>query len=107
MGFVCNEYREPDKNDYNCGYLARCCKEEARHKQLDRMNIFLQNPATEFHEAATLLYTKIECEAHDIFSADIYYQNSCFIKFALKKIEQTVDENVELLESDIHEFSWL
>ena len=107
MGFVCNEYREPDKNDYNCGDLARCRKEGARHKQLDRMNIFLQNPAKEFHEAATLLYTKIEYEAHDIFSADIYYQNSCFIKFALKKIEQTVDENVELLESDIHEFSWL
>ena len=95
---------ESDKNTYNCGGLARCCEEGARHKQLDRMNIFLQDPATEFHEAATRLYTKIEFEAHDLFSADIYYQNSCYIRFALKKIQQTVDENVELLESDIFEF---
>ena len=65
------------------------------------MNVFLQDPAAEFHEAATRLYKKIECEAHYFFPADIYYQNSCYIKFVLKKIEQTVDENVELLESDI------
>ena len=70
------------------------------------MNVFFQDPATEFNKAATQLYTKIEYEAHDIFPADIYYQNSCYIKFALKKIEQTVDENVELLESDILEFFW-
>ena len=101
MGFICNEYRESDKNAYNCGDLARCRVEGASHKKLDRMNIFLQDPQTEFHEAATRLYQKIEYEAHDSFSADIYYQNSCCIKFALKKIEQTVDENVELLESDI------
>ena len=56
------------------------------------MNVFFQDPATEFNKAATQLYTKIEYEAHDIF--------------ALKKIEQTVDENVELLESDILEFFW-
>ena len=64
------------------------------------MNVFLQDPAAEFHEAATRLYTKIEYEAHDFFPADIYYQNSCYIKFALKEIEQTVDENVELIQSD-------
>ena len=92
---------ESDKNTYNCGGLARCCEEGARHKQLDRMNIFLQDPATEFHEAATRLYTKIEYEAHDFFPADIYYQNSCYIQFSLKKNEQTVDENAELLGSDI------
>ena len=101
MGLICNEYRESDKNAYNCRNLARCCKEGARHKQLHRMNVFLEDPATEFHEAATQLHTKKEYEAHNFFPADIYYQNSCYIKFALKKIEQTVDENVELLESDI------
>ena len=37
------------------------------------------------------------------FAADIYYHNSCYIKFALKKIEQTVNETVELLENDILE----
>ena len=65
------------------------------------MNIFLQDPETEFHEAATRPYTKIEYEAHDFFPADIYYQNSCYIQLSLKKNEQTVDENAELLGSDI------
>ena len=104
MGSICNEYRESDKNAYNCGDLGRCRVEGASHKKLDRMNIFLQDPQTEFHEAATRLYQKIEYEAHDFFPVDIYYQNSCYIKFSLKKNEQTVDENVELLGSDIHEF---
>ena len=71
------------------------------------MNVFLQDPATNFHEVATRLYIKIGYEAHDFFAADIYYHNSCFIKFALKKVEQTVDDTVELLENDIlEEFFW-
>ena len=40
---------------------------------------------------------KIEYEVHDFFAADVYYNNSCYIKFTLKKIEQTGDEFVELL----------
>ena len=35
------------------------------------------------------------------FSQLIYYHNSTYNKFALKKIEQSVDETVELLENDI------
>ena len=93
-----------DSNAYNCGGLARCCEKVARRKLLDRINIFLKDPATKFHEAATRLYMKIGYEAHDFFVADIYYQNSCCIKFALKKI---VDGTVELLENDILEsFFW-
>ena len=100
MFSICNEYREPESDAYNCGDFARCC-EGARHKLLNRMNVFLQNPATKFHEAATRLYMQIGYEAHDFFAADIYYHNSCYIKFALKKIEQTVNKTVELLENDI------
>ena len=55
--------------------------------QLDRINVFLQDPATKFHEAATRLYKKIGNEAHDFFATDICYHNFCYIKFALKKIE--------------------
>ena len=56
------------------------------------MNLFLQDPATKFHEAATRIYMKIGQEAHDFFAADIYYHNYCYI-----------DETVELLENDIPE----
>ena len=85
--FICNEYRESDSNAYNCGGLARCWEERARHKLLDRMNVSLQDPATKFHDAAPKIYMKIGYEAHDFFAADIYYHNSCYIKFALKKTE--------------------
>ena len=101
--FICNEYREPDSNVYNHGGLVRWYEEGARSKLLDRMNVFLQYPATKFHEAATKFYLKAGYEAHDVFAADIYYHNSCYIKFALKKIEQTVDETIKLLENDILE----
>ena len=37
------------------------------------MNVFLQDPATKFHEAARRLYMKIVYEAHDFFAADKYY----------------------------------
>ena len=59
--------------------------------------MFLQDAATKFHEAATRLYMKIGHEAHDIFATDIYYHNSCYIKFVLQKIGEKVDESVELL----------
>ena len=104
MGFICNEYRESHKNNYNCGGLGRGCEEEAMYKQLDGRNVFLQDQVTNFHGAATRLYKEVGYEAHDFFPADIYYQNSCYINFALRKIEQTVDENVELLENDILKF---
>ena len=90
MCFICIEYWDSDSNAYNCGGLARCCEEGTKDKLLDRMNVFLQDPATKFHEAATKLYMKIEYEAHDVFAADTYYHNSSYIKFALTKIEQTV-----------------
>ena len=53
MSFICIEYRDSDSNACNCGGLARGCEEGAKHKLLDRMNVFLQDPATTFHEAAT------------------------------------------------------
>ena len=100
LRFICNEYRESDSNACNCGVLPRWCEEGARCKLLNRMNVFLQDSATKFHKAATRLYVKTRYEVHDFYAGDIYYKNSCYIKFALKKIEQTVDEAFELLDND-------
>ena len=67
------------------------------------MNLFLQDRAAKFHEALTRRYLKKGYEANEIFAADIYYHNCCYIKFGLKKIEQTVDETAQLLENGILE----
>ena len=47
--FIWNEFREFNSNAYNCGSLARGCEEGTRCTPLDRMNVFLQNPATNFY----------------------------------------------------------
>ena len=57
--FICYEYRESESNAYNGRGLARCREEGATRKLLDRMNVFLQDPVTKFHEAETKLYIKI------------------------------------------------
>ena len=44
--------RETDNNAYTLGGLGRCCEEGGRPKLLDRMNLFLQDSATRFHETA-------------------------------------------------------
>ena len=88
LGFICKEYRGSDKNAYICWGLARCCIQGARRKQLDRVKVFLEDPAIKFHEAATRLFRKIGYEAHHFLPADIYYQNSYYIKFALMRKQQ-------------------
>ena len=75
--FICNGQRKSDSNAYNCGGLARSCEVGARCKLFDIMNIFSQDLARKFHEAAIRLFMKIGYEAHDSFAADIYYHNSC------------------------------
>ena len=83
--FTCYEYRESASNAYNCRGVARWCEERTRRKLPDRMNVFWQGQETKFHETAAGLYMKIGYEVHDAFTADIYYHNSCYIEFILKK----------------------
>ena len=81
LGFICNDYRESDKNAYILRGLEKCCTQGGRCKQFDRMNIFLQDQATQFHETVIRLYTEMGYEVHHHFlPADIHYQNSCYIK---------------------------
>ena len=46
---------------------------------------------------------KISYEAHDFDPADIYYHNSCYIKFALKNLSTTVAEEQNMLELNVFE----
>ena len=64
--FIYNEYQESDSNAYNCGDLGKCCEQGARRKLFDTMDVFLQDPAAKFFEAATSLYMKIGYEAQNV-----------------------------------------
>ena len=67
MCFIYNDDRESENNAYNYVALARCCKEGAGHKLLERMNVFLQDMAINFYEAVVRHYMKIGDESHDFF----------------------------------------
>ena len=68
------------------------------------MSHFLQDKERKFYEAATRLEMKISFEAHDLYLVDIFYHNSCFVKFAIKKkVTVSKDKNMENLQNDILE----
>ena len=83
--FICNEQRECDTNSYNNGGLGRCESKGSKAKLQEKMTQFLQDKEHKFHEAATRLQMKISFEAHDFYVVDVFYHNSCYIKFAIKK----------------------
>ena len=60
---------------------------------------FLQDKKHKFQEVATSLQMQISFEAHDFFAADVFYRNSCYIKFSVKR----KDEQIEKIQNDILE----
>ena len=50
---------------------------------------------------------KISYEAHDFHVADIYYHNSCYIKFTLKSLSTTAAEEQNMLELNVFEEFYL
>ena len=66
------------------------------------MALYLQDKKRKFHDAAIRLHMNISSEAHDFFGADIFYPNSGFIKFVVKKvISPSSQEKTEMLRKDI------
>ena len=52
------------------------------------MNIILQDHTHRFYTAADRLNRLLSGGSHDIFSADIFYHQSCYIKFAIKSADE-------------------
>ena len=45
---------------------------------------------------------KINFETHDFYVADVFYHNSCYIKFAFKKkVTVNKEEQIENLQNDM------
>ena len=63
---------------------------------------FLQDKEHKFHEADTKLQIKISSEAHGFYATDVFYHDSCYIRFAIKeKVTFNKDEQMENLQKDI------
>ena len=49
------------------------------------MTKFLQEKEHKFYESATRLQIENRFKAHDFYDADVFYRDSCYIKFVIKK----------------------
>ena len=98
--FVCNVKRTCDENPYNEGGLQRCECSATSEKILDRKAIFLDDPNHRLHDAAKRLDV-ILSGFSDIFAADVYYHQSCYIKFAINpQVEKKAQKHVDIISAD-------
>ena len=88
MCLICNETGSCDDCSYNQGGLARCCKKPAANNLKERMELFTQETDHRFLSASNRLLILLAGEAHDIFAADVFYHQSCYVKFAIKPLRQ-------------------
>ena len=103
--FICDSKRPTDGNNYNQGGLGRCSVKSASERLLKRKELHMQDPVNRFYEAAKRLDILLSGPSHDIFAVDVYYHQSCYMKFALVPTKSNEgDDNEERLEDVMQSF---
>ena len=85
--FTCNESRTVDNEAYNNGGLAKITCEDTADKTEEQKNIFVVNKESRFFQAAKRLDILLSGSAHDVFSAGVFYHQSCYIRFFVKPVK--------------------
>lgn len=93
--FICQEIRTVELKRYDEGGLARCSHIKSRDRISERAEVFLSMPDHKFNEAAKRLKIMESGQSFDIFSIDIYYHQSCYVKFALKPVTEEEEADLE------------
>ncbi len=91
--FICEEIRSSDTNSYFEGGLARCSQEKSRNRILERTELFLSMPEHRFNAAARRLKLLQSGQSFDLYSIDVYYHQSCYLKFAVNPLTQKEEED--------------
>lgn len=81
--FICNLYLASDDKPYNQGGLTRCTDEKAGKRLQERREIFLKDKQYRFNSATSRLFLLESGPCRDLYAIDVYYHQSCYIKFAL------------------------
>ena len=84
--FACQEKRKSDNFPLNQGGLGRCTEERAGNRIEERTSIFLKDEDSRFHNAAIKLHILLE-GSHDVYAAEVYHHESCYLKYAVNKIK--------------------
>ena len=85
--FICDCKRDSDDSRYNEGGLGRCSVLSASKRLIERKGIYMRNPSHRFFQAAKRLDILLSGPSHDIFALDVFYHQSCYIKFALAPLQ--------------------
>ena len=92
MCFVFQEKRKSDNFPLNRGGLGRCTEKRAGNRIKERASIFLKDEDSRFHNAAIKLNILL-AGSHDIYAADVYYRQSCYLIYAVNKISGNAESN--------------
>ena len=74
------------------GELGKYTEERAGNRIKERTSIFLKDEGNRFHNAAIKLNILLS-GFHDIYAADVYYHQSCYLKYAVNKIAENAESN--------------
>ena len=97
--FVCNKSFGYDINPYNQGGLGRCSQESSAKKLDDGVIYHINEASSEYRDAALRLKVMRCGTSHDVFALDVYYHQSCYLKFTrTKKKVYEKDEVKQMIE---------
>ena len=59
----------------------------------ERKNIFIVDKESQFFQADKRLDILLNGSAYDVFAADVFYRQSCYIKFIIKPVKLPSKDN--------------
>ena len=71
-----------DSLPYKNGGLTRCCEDTSASRLLEKKKLYITEKSRGFYKTALRLDLQLKVDAFDVFSADIYYHKSCYLRFA-------------------------
>ncbi len=83
--FIFNVKQSLDNKPYESGGLGRCERSKSANRLLERKEEYIQDKEHHFYAAANRLQLVTSGQSHDIFVIDIYYHQSCYLKFAINE----------------------
>ena len=78
---ICQIIRPIESNPYNQGGLGRCEKSSSADRIIKAAFTNINIESSRFYKASKRIDLLLSGPSHDVFSADIYYHQSCYIKF--------------------------
>ena len=91
--------RNVDNNQYKEGELARCSLEPTAEKLLQKKKFYLKNENNRLYAASKRLDIKLSGSFHDIYTVNIFYRQSCYVKYVHSRSSAILDSEINYVEN--------